>query len=205
MKLSTMKIAACFAVLLAAGWIGLALPARAQEVTAAVPAAQSAAPSASAATTAVPGYRLGTGDKIRLTVFGEPELSGEFEVDGSGYLRLNLIGQVKGAGLTVGEFERSVKALLEDGYLKDARVSVDVINYRPFYIIGEVNRPGEYPYSNDMTILNAVAKAGGFTYRANESNVFIRRNGDTKEIPAPADQTTKINPGDVIRIPERFF
>jgi len=129
MKLSTMKIAACLAVLLAAGWTGLALPAMAQEVTAAVPAAPASTPAAS---TVVPGYRLGTGDKVRLTVFGEPELSGEFEVDGSGYLRLNLIGQVKGAGLTVGEFERSVKALLEDGYLKDARVSVDVINYRPF-------------------------------------------------------------------------
>jgi len=207
MKRFTMKFAVFFAILLAVGSMGLARPAGAQTTAAAVPAVTPplSAGSATSSHSTLPGYRLGTGDKVRLTVFGEPDLSGEFEVDGSGFLRLNLVGQVMALGLTVEELERNVKAALEDGYLKDARVSVEVINYRPFYIIGEVNRPGEYPYSNDMTILNAVAKAGGYTYRANESNVFIRRNGDTKEIPAPADQTTKINPGDVIRIPERFF
>ena len=207
MKRFRTKLAVFFAVLLLAGLAGLTRPASAQGALAAVPAVapSSSAGSATSSNSVVPGYRLGTGDKVRLTVFGEPDLSGEFEVDGSGFLRLNLVGQVMALGLTVEELEHNVKTALEDGYLKDARVSVEVINYRPFYIIGEVNRPGEYPYSNDMTILNAVAKAGGFTYRANESNVFIRRNGDTKEIPAPADQTTKINPGDVIRIPERFF
>ena len=152
------------------------------------------------------GYRLGSGDKLRVTVFGEEELGGQYEVDGSGFVRMNLIGQVKASGLTIQEFERDLKAKYEGGeYLKDARVSVEVTNYRPFYIIGEVQKPGEYPYVTDMSILNAVAKAGGYTYRANENNVYIRRNGDTREVPVPADQTTKINPGDVIRIPERFF
>ena len=152
------------------------------------------------------GYRLGAGDKLRVTVFGEEELGGQYEVDGSGFVRMNLIGQVRAGGLTTQEFERDLKAKYESGeYLKDARVSVEVTNYRPFYIIGEVQKPGEYPYVNDMSILNAVAKAGGYTYRANENNVYIRRNGDTREVPVPADQTTKINPGDVIRIPERFF
>lgn len=152
------------------------------------------------------GYRLGTGDKLRVTVFGEEELGGQYEVDGTGFVRMNLIGQVKAAGLTPQEFESDLKAKYESGeYLKDAKVSVEVTNYRPFYIIGEVQKPGEYPYVNDMSILNAVAKAGGYTYRANENSVYIRRNGDSKEVSVPADQTTKINPGDVIRIPERFF
>jgi polysaccharide export outer membrane protein len=82
---------------------------------------------------------------------------------------------------------------------------VDVINYRPFYILGQVNKPGEYPYVNGMTVLNAVALAGGYTYRASESNIYIRRKGSDKEQSAPADQGTKVFPGDIIRIPERFF
>ena len=183
-------------------WLGVsAMGARAQIAAPDQPAAQDA----ETPTGSVQGYRLGTGDRIRLTVFGEQDLSGEYDVDGSGNLRLNLVGQVKAAGLTLPEFEANVRKALEDGYLKDPKVTAEVINYRPFYIIGEVNKPGEYPYSNDMSILNAVAKAGGYTYRANESNVYIRRNGDTKEVGVPADQTTKIYPGDVIRIPERFF
>lgn len=89
--------------------------------------------------------------------------------------------------------------------MRDARVNVDVTNYHPFYIIGEVNSPGQYAYVNGMNILNAVALADGYTYRANESRVYIRRNGDTEEVEEPADQTTKVSPGDFIRIPERFF
>ena len=151
-------------------------------------------------------YTLGTGDKVRVTVFGEDDLGGEFQVDGSGYLRLPLIGQVKAAGLSVRNFETQVKQKLEEGqYLKDAKVNVEVLSYRPFYIMGEVNKPGEYPYVNDMSVLTAVALAGGYTYRANDSEVLIRRNGETKEQQLPADETTKVHPGDIIRIPERFF
>ena len=150
-------------------------------------------------------YRLGTGDKLRLIVFGEDDLGGEYVVDGSGQVRLPLIGQVKAGGLLVREFEAEVKAKLDEGYLKDARVSAEVTNYRPFYIIGEVNKAGEYPYVNGMSVLNAVALAGGYTYRASSSYVFIRRSGSTKEAHLPADQTTRIQPGDIIRIPERFF
>ena len=194
-----MKIIGLFAAIVMVGLVNMGGAAFSQPTTAPAAAADSDSKGPSK------GYRLGTGDKVRLQVFDEQELSGEYEVDDSGYMRLNLVGQVKAAGLTVEEFERNVKVALEDGYLKDPKVTVEVINYRPFYIIGEVNKPGEYPYTNDMNILNAVAKAGGYTYRANESDVYVRRNGDTKEVPVPADQTTKINPGDVIRIPERFF
>ncbi|MBI3678410.1 MAG: SLBB domain-containing protein, partial [Proteobacteria bacterium] len=102
-------------------------------------------------------------------------------------------------------FELQIKQKLDAGYLKDARVNVEVVNYRPFYIIGEVNKPGEYPYVNDMNLLNAIALAGGYTNRADDSDVYIRRNGSTKEVEFPADQTTKVMPGDIIRVSERFF
>jgi polysaccharide export outer membrane protein len=150
-------------------------------------------------------YRLGTGDKLRIIVFGEDNLGGEYVVDAGGYIRLPLVGQVKAAGLTLSEFEQQMITMLKDGYLVDPRVSAEVTNYRPFYIMGEVNKPGEYPYVSEMSVLNAVALAGGYTYRANQSSVFIRRNGETAEQAVPADQNSKINPGDIIRVRERFF
>jgi polysaccharide export outer membrane protein len=150
-------------------------------------------------------YKLGTGDKLRIIVFGEMDLSGEYTVDSIGFIRLPLVGEVTAAGNTVAEIERQIVSVLREGYLRDPRVSVEVLTFRPFYIIGEVMMPGQYPYTSDMSVLNAVAMAGGYTYRANQSRVFIRRNGDTAEQAAPADQTTKIGPGDIIRVSERFF
>ena len=150
-------------------------------------------------------YKLDSGDKLRVIVFGQDDLGGEYDVDGSGYVRLPLIGQIKAAGLTVFDFEAEVAQKLDAGYLKDAKVSAEVINYRPFYIIGEVNKPGEYPYVSGMSVLNAVALAGGYTYRADDTEVYVRRVGTTTEEKLPADQTTKVNPGDIIRIAERFF
>lgn len=150
-------------------------------------------------------YKLDAGDRLRVIVFGEMDLGGEYEVDGSGFVRLPLIGQLPAAGLAVNEFENGMKAALEKGYLRDARVSVEVINYRPFYILGQVNKPGEYPYVNGMTVLSAVALAGGYTYRANETNVYIRRRGAEEQRLAPADQVTRVQPGDIITVRERFF
>ena len=150
-------------------------------------------------------YQLGAGDKVRLSVFGESDLGGEFELDGSGDVRLPLIGQVKAAGLTVHAFEERIVKLLQDGYLRDPRVSIEVVNYRPFYIIGEVNKPGQYPYVDGMNALNAVALAGGYTPKADKSEVYLQRNGTSGEQEYPSDETTKVQPGDVIRIPERFF
>lgn len=163
------------------------------------------APSSSGTTTQAESYHLGTGDKVKMTVFGQDDLGGEFIVDDTGFIRLPLIGQVKAAGLTVREFEDAVTAKLADGYLRDPRVSAEVTNYRPFYIIGEVNKPGEYAYVNGMNALNAVALAGGYTYRADDSVVYVRRKGSPTEEKDPADQTTSINPGDIIRVAERFF
>lgn len=150
-------------------------------------------------------YRLGTGDKLRVTVYGEEDLSGEFLVDGSGQVQLPLVGQVKAAGLTIHQFIAEVSTALRDGYLKDPKVSVEVLNYRPFYIMGEVNKPGEYPFENGLNVLGAVALAGGYTYRADDRDVYVRRAGNTKEEVLPADATTKIHPGDIIRVAERIF
>ncbi len=150
-------------------------------------------------------YKLGTGDKLKVTVYGEDDLSGEVFVDGSGQVQLPLVGQVNAAGLTVHEFVKEVTQILGTKYLKDPKVSVQIENYRPFYIMGEVNKPGEYPYESGMSVLGAVALAGGYTYRANDSDVYIRRDGSPREQDLPATALTKINPGDIVRIPERIF
>lgn len=142
---------------------------------------------------------------MRYNVFGQDDLNGEYVVDATGSVQLPLIGQVKAAGLTVGQFQNEVTAKLANGFLVNPSVSIEVENYRPFYIMGEVKNPGQYPYVNGMSVLNAVALAGGYTFRANDSEVYIRRAGANKEIQYPADETTKIDPGDIVRVPERFF
>ena len=150
-------------------------------------------------------YKLDSGDKVKVTVYGEDDLSGEFDVDGSGNVRLPLIGQVKAAGLTQHEFETAVEAQLAQGYLINPKVSVEVTSYRPFTILGEVNKPGEYPFENGMTVLNAVALGGGYTYRADKDNVYIRRKGADTEVELPADDKTLVYPGDTVRVDERIF
>lgn len=166
------------------------------------PAAPGAAPPAHS-----PGldYRLGPGDKIRILVFGEQELSGEFFVAGSGKVSLPLIGDVQAANLTVGDFQAEVQNALRQGYLKEPRVSAEVLTYRPFFILGEVMKPGEYPYSNGLNVLNAVATAGGFSYRAQKNRVYIRHLNETKEQVYPLTGDLAVAPGDTIRIGERFF
>jgi protein involved in polysaccharide export with SLBB domain len=151
-------------------------------------------------------YKLGSGDKIKLVVYGEDDLGGEYLVDGAGQVQLPLLGQVPAAGLTIHQFVTSVTNLfVSEGYLKRPRVSVEVENYRPFYIIGEVKTPGQYPYISGMNALNAIALAGGYTYRADDTVIYVRHNGSTNEVKAPADQNTKVGPGDIVRVGERVF
>ncbi|WP_233353230.1 polysaccharide biosynthesis/export family protein [Henriciella mobilis] len=150
-------------------------------------------------------YRLSNADRLRVTVFGEPELSGEFVVDGQGFLSLPLIGDVNVEGMTVREFQRLAEERFGDGYLREPRVSAEVVNYRPFYILGEVARPGEYPYTNGLTVMNAIATAEGFTYRANKRFVLIKGAEVDEEIRVELKPTLKVQPGDTIRVVERFF
>lgn len=167
-------------------------------------AAQTASAGASPAVTE--GYRLGSGDQVRITVYGQPELSGEYAVDGGGMLSFPLIGQVRAGGLSAVDLEKALISRLQPDYLKNPSVSVEVLAYRPFYIVGEVRAPGSYPYVSGMTVLNAVALAGGFTYRARESSFYVMRpepGGNRTKLDAVAD--TPVFPGDVITVRERYF
>jgi polysaccharide export outer membrane protein len=157
------------------------------------------------AQSAADNYSLGTGDKVRVIVYGEDDMGGTFDIDSNGTISLPLIGPVKAAGLSAHQLEAEITTDLAAGYLNDPRVNVEITTYRPFYVMGQVNRPGQYAYVNDMSVLNAVAMAGGYTDHAVESSVCIRRNGDTREACVDADETTKIHPGDVVRVPESAF
>jgi protein involved in polysaccharide export with SLBB domain len=150
-------------------------------------------------------YRLGPGDTVRITTFGEPTLSGLFEVSGSGRAALPLVGEVKAEGLTAAEFGRVVEAAFRDGFLKEPKVSIEVAVYRPFYILGEVGKPGQYPFTNGLTVLNAVATANGFTYRADTRHVFIKHAKDAVEHRVDLTTSTLVEPGDTLRIKERYF
>lgn len=152
-----------------------------------------------------PAYVLGNGDRVRVTVFGHPDLSGEFDVDGSGAISLPLVGQIEADGLTTPELETKIVETLDGDYILNPRVSAEVINYRPYYILGEVGSPGEYPYNSGLTVLNAVAAAGGFTYRANKKVVFIKSVDAATEKAYTLDTNTAVKPGDTIRIGERIF
>ena len=122
-------------------------------------------------------YLLGVADKVRIIVYNEPSLSGEFIVGDNGSLSLPLIGEVVAKGRSQKVVTEDIQARLADGYLKEPRVSLDVLTYRPFYILGEVAKPGEYPYSSNLTVMNAIARAEGFTYRANKGKVFLNGAG----------------------------
>lgn len=149
-------------------------------------------------------YSLGTGDLLRVTVFGHEDLSGEFEVDSAGRVSLPLVGDLLVVNQSLDEVENQIIAVLRPNYLKNPQVSVEIINYRPFYIIGEVANPGSYPYVGGMRVINAVAMAGGFTYRATEDDLLITRaKGDGQQ--ENAGQGDPVSPGDVIEVPERFF
>lgn len=150
-------------------------------------------------------YQLGTGDRLRVIVFGEEDLSGEFEVDDTGYVSMPLIGKTQAKGKTLREFESALVTQLQGGYLLDPRVSVEVLNFRPFYIIGEVQNGGKYDYVPDMTVLNAIALAGGYTYRADERRVYVTQAGTSHEVELRTDQGISVLPGDIIRVPERIF
>lgn len=146
-------------------------------------------------------YRLGPGDKLHIQVLGAEDLTGDYAVADNGTINSPLIGDVKAAGLTRGQLEREMEKKLGEGYIKHPHVSVSILTYRPFYIYGEVTKPGEYPYASGMRVMSAVATAGGYTYRANENYVVVTRDGVQRKAPPNAP----IQPDDVIKVPERYF
>lgn len=150
-------------------------------------------------------YHLGLGDKVSVSVFGESDLGGTFVVSSEGKLSLPLIGDLNAAGMTAAQLKKKIEDGYRQGYLKDPKVTVDVLSFRPFYILGEVNKPGEYPYDSGMTVVNAVALASGFTYRADQKHVFIKHVNQAKETEVPLTTSQAVQPGDTIRIAERYF
>ena len=164
-----------------------------------------APPARTAAATpfAVDDYRLGTGDHIRVNVFNEPTLSGEFSIAADGSVALPLIGSVPASERTTTQLTAQITAKLAAGYLLAPRVSIDVLSYRPFYILGEVNKPGEYPYVVGLTVENAIATAAGLTYRGDRRRVYLKNLGGADEAAVPP--TFRVRPGDTIRVGERYF
>lgn len=149
-------------------------------------------------------YRLGIGDKLKITVFDEPDLSGEFEVNALGNVAVPLVGDIAAQKLPIQKFRENVRQKLAAGYLNQPRVNVEVLNYRSIFVHGEVRNGGEFTYKNGLKIRDAVAMAGGYTYRANKAYVMIVREGE-QEFRLDLPTTVPVLPGDNIRVLERFF
>lgn len=151
------------------------------------------------------GYTLGPGDRVYVTVFNHPDLTGEFELDGEGRFSMPLIGTVAADGLTPGQLRELLIGRLKPDYLVNPRVSVDVRNYRPYFLIGEVQTTGSFPYVEGITYLKAIAMAGGYTYRAKKDVVYVIRGDDPAQEEVKLDVSEKVRPGDIIRVAERLF
>jgi protein involved in polysaccharide export with SLBB domain len=151
-------------------------------------------------------YQLGAGDGLRVIFYGEDKLNGEYRIGSNGRLALPLIGEVPASGQTLPQLQdRIAAAYRKGGYLLDPKVAVEILSYRPFFVLGEVNAPGQYPFIPGMTVRQAVATAKGYTYRAQQSTVMITRWGTTAEAAYKLSPGTAVAPGDTIRIPERHF
>ncbi len=151
-------------------------------------------------------YRLGSGDEIRLTVYGDPQLTGQYDVSDAGDLSVPLLGDVEAAGLTERQLcDRIAGALRTHHLMTEPSVAVDVLRYRPVYVLGEVEHPGSYPYQPGLTMLSAVALAGGFTYRGvKDQGTVVRTTGGVAAKGSVAPDSF-LEPGDVLSVGERFF
>lgn len=205
-------VAGCCMVLASAGWAATKPPSSSN-----APTSRSAptlvAPATATKAIAPPNrdseieYRLAPGDKLRVIVFGEETLTGEYVITSGGNLSFPLIGNLKATDKTVEQLQAAVATALNDGYVNNARVSIQVLSFRPFYILGEVNRPGEYPVSTGLTLQQAVASAGGYTYRANTRRVYLKRADANEEsrLDLRHGPLVIVHAGDTIRIAERHF
>ncbi len=148
---------------------------------------------------------LQPGERIKITVFGEDRLSGEFEIDPAGFVSLPLAGTIKAAGMSKAQLEQDLAKRFRGEYLRNPKVTVDVSNFRPFYIMGEVGKPGEYPYKSGLNVLSAIALAGGSSYRGSRTTVLIQHVGESGFREYPLNSTIPVLPGDLVRLPERYF
>jgi protein involved in polysaccharide export with SLBB domain len=169
-------------------------------------AAAGSSPGAGEAVSGRDSNKLGPNDRVRITVFGQPTLTGEYTLDGNGILAFPLIGNVPANGSTTIQLQQAIAAKLQPDYLVNPNVSAEVITRRPFYVIGEVQKPGNYPYVTDITAVNAIAMAGGFTRRARKNDFYIRRlDKDGKVVRLEANSGTVLQAGDTLEVRERVF
>ena len=150
-------------------------------------------------------YTLDSGDKLRIVVFGQDTLSNTYTVDAAGAVTLPLVGAVPARGVTTAQLSNAISGRLRQGFVRDPSVAVEIETYRPFFVLGEVSYPGQYPYVPDMTVENAVAIAGGFTPRAGKSNVTTTRK--SQGVPAHFTLPLRypLKPGDIVTVSERWF
>ena len=169
-------------------------------------AAGGSSPGAGEAVSARDSNKLGPNDRLRITVFGQPTLTGEYTLDGNGVLAFPLIGNVPANGVTTSQLQQAIAAKLKPDYMLNPNVSAEVITRRPFYVIGEVQKPGSYPYVSDITAVNAIAMAGGFTRRARKNDFYIRRlDKDGRVVRIEANAGTVLQAGDTLEVRERLF
>jgi polysaccharide biosynthesis/export protein len=150
-------------------------------------------------------YAVGSGDRLRIIVFGQDSLSNSYSVDATGHISLPLIGLVPVNGLSTAAIQHAIEERLRNGFLREPRVSCEVEAYRPFFILGEVTTAGQYPYVSGMNVKTAVAIAGGFSPRAAQSSAWLTRIVDNRQITGEVDMAQPVQPGDTIQIRERFF
>lgn len=150
-------------------------------------------------------YVLGAGDRVRITVFEQDDLSNTYNIDQSGYMAFPLIGAVGARGLTAQQIEKEIAAKLRDGYVRNPDVTVEIDRYRPIFVMGEVGASGQYSYVPGMTVQKAIAIAGGFTARANQSNVDVTRDINGRVITGRVLTSDPLLPGDTVYIRERLF
>jgi len=151
-------------------------------------------------------YKLEPGNQIRVTVFNETTLSGDFIVDPSGNVSLPLVGNVPAAGITARTLaDRIGNKLIQGSLLREPQVSVETLTFRPFYVLGEVRQPGEFPYTPGVTVLSAIARAGGYDYRARENRVLLVRQEGGEQVSYFATEQTPLLPGDIVKVTERLY
>src|SRR5581483_2101884 len=150
-------------------------------------------------------YTLDSGDRLRITVFGQEGLTNSYAVDAAGNITMPLIGPVTARGLTPDQLSQSIAERLRQGYIREPHVALEIEGYRPFFILGEVTTPGQYAYVANMTVENAVAIAGGFGPRAEKSKITLTRNQGGQVVKASVGLNYPIRPGDTLRIQERWF
>lgn len=189
------RLAAALALALAIAGVATSAPAMAPDS------------SGRTATVSDPEYVLGADDKVHITVFGEDHLTGDYSVTSGGVISFPLIGNVPAAGRNLSAVQEEIRARLASGYLRDPKVALEVATFRSLYVLGEVNKPGEYPFRTNLTLEQAVATAGGFTYRASKKKIYLRHAGEQTKtrVGVDGESVVMLRPGDTVSVGERFF